>query len=96
MFLMSVYFMMIFFSGLFIFSSVRNHLLLVLLSLEYLVLGVFFYIFMYLNYYGYVESFLIIFLVFSVCEGALGLSVLVQMIRFCGNDYVLSSFLFLC
>lgn len=35
-----------------------------------------------LDYY-----FLILFLVVSVCEGVLGLSILVYMIRFNGNDY---------
>nr|QXM16408.1 NADH dehydrogenase subunit 4L [Scelimena melli] len=93
---MEVYSLFIFLSGLYVFVSVRGHLLLLLLSLEYMVLGIFFYVFLYLNIYGFMDSFLIMYLVFSVCEGALGLSVLVKMIRFCGNDYVYSSFLFLC
>nr|WCH58162.1 NADH dehydrogenase subunit 4L [Scelimena sp. 1 JL-2023a] len=94
--MMVLYSLAIFLSGFYVFVSVREHLLLLLLSLEYMVLGIFFYIFLYLNFYGYVGSFLIIFLVFTVCEGALGLSILVSMVRFCGNDYVHSSFMFLC
>nr|WME17543.1 NADH dehydrogenase subunit 4L [Scelimena sp. 1 XDL-2023a] len=93
---MVVYSLFIFLSGFFVFVSARKHLLLLLLSLEYMVLGIFYYVFLYLNVYGSMDSFLVIYLVFSVCEGALGLSVLVKMIRFCGNDYVCSSFLYLC
>nr|YP_010954510.1 NADH dehydrogenase subunit 4L [Teredorus guangxiensis]WMV02075.1 NADH dehydrogenase subunit 4L [Teredorus guangxiensis] len=91
--LMFIYFLLFFFSGLYVFSSVRKHLLLVLLSLEYMVLSVFFLVFFLFSYYSLLSSFVIIYLVFSVCEGVLGLSVLVSMIRFSGNDYVFSSFI---
>nr|YP_009740715.1 NADH dehydrogenase subunit 4L [Euparatettix variabilis]QID03677.1 NADH dehydrogenase subunit 4L [Euparatettix variabilis] len=94
--LLLLFFFLIFFSGLYIFSSFRKHLLLMLLGLECMVLSVFYYIFLYLSFFGYVDYFLIIFLIFSVCEGALGLSVLVSLIRSCGNDYVFSSSLFVC
>nr|YP_010373102.1 NADH dehydrogenase subunit 4L [Teredorus bashanensis]YP_010697732.1 NADH dehydrogenase subunit 4L [Teredorus anhuiensis]UPH84313.1 NADH dehydrogenase subunit 4L [Teredorus bashanensis]WCF76530.1 NADH dehydrogenase subunit 4L [Teredorus anhuiensis] len=96
MFLMFFFFLFIFYSGLYVFCSVRKHLLLVLLSLEYMVLSVFFLVFLLLEIYGYLNSFLVIYLIFSVCEGALGLSVLVGMIRSEGNDYVFSSFVFMC
>nr|QID48514.1 NADH dehydrogenase subunit 4L [Bolivaritettix sikkinensis] len=94
--LMLLFFFMIFLSGLYVFCSVRKHLLLMLLSLEYMVLGLFFYIFMYFTIIGCMSYFLVIYLIFSVCEGALGLSILVSMIRWGGNDYVFSSYLFLC
>nr|QPK42056.1 NADH dehydrogenase subunit 4L [Falconius longicornis] len=96
MFSLFVYIMLVFFSGMYVYTFSRKHLLLVLLSLEYMVLSVFFLVFLLLSSYGFSDSFLVIFLVFSVCEGALGLSVLVSMIRFHGNDYVLSSCLFVC
>nr|YP_010954484.1 NADH dehydrogenase subunit 4L [Euparatettix tridentatus]WMV02049.1 NADH dehydrogenase subunit 4L [Euparatettix tridentatus] len=96
MFLLLLFFLLIFLSGLYVFSSFRKHLLLMLLGLECMVLSIFYYIFLYLMFFDYVYYFLIIFLIFSVCEGALGLSVLVSLIRSCGNDYVFSSSLFVC
>nr|YP_009740702.1 NADH dehydrogenase subunit 4L [Euparatettix bimaculatus]QID03664.1 NADH dehydrogenase subunit 4L [Euparatettix bimaculatus] len=91
-----LFFFLVFFSGLYVFSSFRKHLLLMLLGLECMVLSVFYYVFLYLMFFGYMDYFLIVFLIFSVCEGALGLSVLVSLIRSCGNDYVFSSSLFVC
>nr|QID48491.1 NADH dehydrogenase subunit 4L [Yunnantettix bannaensis] len=91
-----LYFFMIFVSGLYVFCSVRKHMLLILLSLEYMVLGLFFLIFMYFSVYNYAAFFLVIYLIFSVCEGALGLAILVSMVRSSGSDYVFSSYLFLC
>lgn len=73
--------------GLIVFISNRKHLLSILLSLEYLVLRLFLFLFIYLNYLNYEVYFRIIFLTFSVCEGALGLSILVSIIRTHGNDY---------
>nr|YP_002265545.1 NADH dehydrogenase subunit 4L [Chaetosoma scaritides]ACF35104.1 NADH dehydrogenase subunit 4L [Chaetosoma scaritides] len=69
------------------FCMKRKHLLLMLLSLEFLVLSMYFGFmacFMNTFFEGY---FCLIFLSFSVCEGALGLSLLVYMIRTHGNDY---------
>nr|ALO76307.1 NADH deshydrogenase subunit 4L [Rhagium mordax] len=80
----------IFFSGLIVFSSKRKHLLLMLLSLEFIVLSLYFNIFVYLSFFNYEYLFSMIFLVMSVCEGVLGLSILVLMIRTHGNDYVLT------
>nr|QNJ33269.1 NADH dehydrogenase subunit 4L [Toxeutes macleayi] len=79
-----------FFSGLIVFSSKRKHLLLMLLSLEFIVLSLYLNIFYYLSGFGSEYFFSMIFITMSVCEGALGLSVLVSMIRTWGNDYVLS------
>lgn len=73
--------------GLFIFVSNRKHLLSILLRLEFIVLVLFLYLFIYLNLLGYEGFFSIIYLTFSVCEGALGLSILVSIIRTHGNDY---------
>nr|YP_009924717.1 NADH dehydrogenase subunit 4L [Araschnia levana]QNH68854.1 NADH dehydrogenase subunit 4L [Araschnia levana] len=70
-----------------IFVSKYKHLLIVLLSLEFIVLSIFFFFLMFLTTMDYNNYLLIIFLVFSVCEGALGLSILVSMIRTHGNDY---------
>nr|YP_009053745.1 NADH dehydrogenase subunit 4L [Parnassius apollo]AHC98643.1 NADH dehydrogenase subunit 4L [Parnassius apollo] len=76
-----------FICGNMIFVSKHKHLLIVLLSLEFIVLSVFFLMMIYLNYIEYEMYMLMIFLLFTVCEGALGLSILVSMIRTHGNDY---------
>lgn len=77
----------IFMSGAWVFVSKRKHLLLTLLSLEFIVLRLFLILFIYLNLVNYELFFAIVFLTFSVCEGALGLSILVSIIRTHGNDY---------
>nr|YP_010890852.1 NADH dehydrogenase subunit 4L [Ceriagrion auranticum]WJK72289.1 NADH dehydrogenase subunit 4L [Ceriagrion auranticum] len=79
-------FFFFFFSGLVSFFSKRKHLLSTLLSLEFMVLSMFFYMFIFLILNFYDLYFLMYFLTFSVCEGALGLSILVSMIRSHGSD----------
>nr|WKU84174.1 NADH dehydrogenase subunit 4L [Somula decora] len=73
--------------GVLIFVSNRKHLLSMLLSLEYIVLSLFYMLFIYLNMLNYENYFSMVFMTFSVCEGVLGLSILVSMIRTYGNDY---------
>nr|QVD56010.1 NADH dehydrogenase subunit 4L [Sepsis monostigma] len=82
-----MYISLLFFMGLFAFVSNRKHLLSMLLSLEFIVLSLFLMMFIYLNQMNYESYFSLMFLTFSVCEGALGLSILVSMIRTHGNDY---------
>nr|YP_010730292.1 NADH dehydrogenase subunit 4L [Blondelia inclusa]WEG23159.1 NADH dehydrogenase subunit 4L [Blondelia inclusa] len=77
----------LFFMGIFTFVSSRKHLLSMLLSLEYIVLSLFLLLFIYLNMINYENFFSMMYLVFIVCEGSLGLSILVSMIRIYGNDY---------
>nr|AIY62149.1 NADH dehydrogenase subunit 4L [Glyptotermes sp. C TB-2014] len=85
--LMRFYFSFIFFCGVWVFCSNRSHLLITLLSLEFLVLILFTIIYFYLCLFNYELYFVMFFLVLSVCEGSLGLSILVSMIRGFGNDY---------
>nr|YP_002735092.1 NADH dehydrogenase subunit 4L [Saldula arsenjevi]ABZ02134.1 NADH dehydrogenase subunit 4L [Saldula arsenjevi] len=75
-------------SGLYVFCSMHKHLLLTLLSIEFLVLVLFLGFFYFFMFYTYDLYFILIFLTFSVCEGALGLSILVSLIRCHGNDNV--------
>nr|QPN54150.1 NADH dehydrogenase subunit 4L [Holotrichia oblita] len=76
-----------YFSGLVSFCINRKHLLSMLLSLEFMVLGLYFNMYMYLIYFNYEFYFMMIFLTMSVCEGALGLAILVMLMRTHGNDY---------
>nr|QNG56323.1 NADH dehydrogenase subunit 4L [Palaestes scutellaris] len=80
----------LFISGLIVFVSKRKHLLLMLLSLEFLVLVLFLNLFYFLVYLDYESFFSMIFLTMSVCEGVLGLSIMVNMIRTHGNDYIMT------
>nr|UOU84911.1 NADH dehydrogenase subunit 4L [Microchrysa flavicornis] len=78
---------MLFIMGVFVFVSNRKHLLSMLISLEFIVLSMFLILFIYLNYFNNEMYFTMMFLTFSVCEGVLGLSMLVSMVRTHGNDY---------
>nr|YP_010263903.1 NADH dehydrogenase subunit 4L [Spilarctia casigneta]UIF93596.1 NADH dehydrogenase subunit 4L [Spilarctia casigneta] len=80
-------FIFMFIIGNLIFVLKHKHLLIVLLSLEYIVLSMFFFLLIYLSCIEFDMYMLMVFLVFSVCEGVLGLSILVSMIRTHGNDY---------
>lgn len=77
----------IYFIGLLVFCSKRKHLLLILLSLEFIILSLYFCLFIYLSLFNYEYYFSIVFLTIRVCERALGLSILVSIIRTYGNDY---------
>nr|YP_004934867.1 NADH dehydrogenase subunit 4L [Paracladura trichoptera]AET13118.1 NADH dehydrogenase subunit 4L [Paracladura trichoptera] len=77
----------LFFSGILVFISNRKHLLITLLSLEFIVLSLFLFIFLILNLFQSETYFCVLFLVMSVCEGVLGISILITMIRTHGNDY---------
>jgi len=82
--------------GCFTFIYNQKYLLITLLSLEFIVLRLFIFMFVYLNNNNLEIYFLIIFLVFSVCEGVLGLSILVLIIRTHGNNYFQSFNSLLC
>nr|ALO77043.1 NADH deshydrogenase subunit 4L [Cryptocephalus sp. CRY01] len=88
MYLYLVNFMFV--AGLLSFFLYRQHFLMMLLSLEFLVLSLYLGLFIYLSFMTYEYFFMLIYLTMSVCEGCLGLALLVMMIRSHGNDYILS------
>nr|QNE85833.1 NADH dehydrogenase subunit 4L [Microphor holosericeus] len=92
----SMFPLFMFLVGVMVFVLNRKHLLSMLLSLEFMVLSLFFLLFIYLNFMNYEMFFSMVFLTFSVCEGALGLSILVSMIRTHGNDYFQSFSIIKC
>ncbi|RZC42878.1 Oxidored q2 domain containing protein [Asbolus verrucosus] len=79
--------LLMFLRGLFVFRMKRKHLLLMLVRLEFIVLSIYFLLFIYLRFFNNESFFSMIFLTFSVCEGALGLSLLVLLIQTHGNNY---------
>nr|AXS66107.1 NADH dehydrogenase subunit 4L [Cucujoidea sp. 46 KM-2017] len=88
--MMNYLFSFIILFGLISFSLKRKHLLLMLLSLEFVVLGLYGFVVLNLSLSSLDLFFSMIFLTMSVCEGALGLSMLISMVRMHGNDYIMS------
>nr|YP_009387939.1 NADH dehydrogenase subunit 4L [Aquatica wuhana]ART65580.1 NADH dehydrogenase subunit 4L [Aquatica wuhana] len=80
-------FIFMYFVGLMVLCLKCNHLLLMLLSLEFIILSLFLGLGVYIVGLSYESYFMMIFLSLSVCEGALGLSILVSLVRMYGNDY---------
>nr|UYI30634.1 NADH dehydrogenase subunit 4L [Aquatica sp. q XF-2022] len=80
-------FIFMYFVGLLVLCLKCSHLLLMLLSLEFIVLSLFLGLGVFIIGLMYESYFMMIFLAFSVCEGALGLSILVYLVRMYGNDY---------
>uniref|UniRef100_A0AAU7GHC7 NADH-ubiquinone oxidoreductase chain 4L n=1 Tax=Mecysmoderes ater TaxID=3158840 RepID=A0AAU7GHC7_9CUCU len=82
-------FFTMFLSGLLAYILKYRHFLLMLLSLEFMVLSIYMFMFMYLAIFGMEGFFVMFFLAMSVCEGALGLSLLVMIIRSHGSDFLM-------
>nr|AXS66077.1 NADH dehydrogenase subunit 4L [Staphylinoidea sp. 14 KM-2017] len=80
-------FLMMYLSGIISFCMNRKHFLLMLLSLEFVVVSLFMGVYIFLNMFTYEYYFSMIFLTLSVCEGVLGLSLLISLIRTHGSDY---------
>lgn len=75
--------------GILAFVSNRKHVLNILLRLEYIVLAVIWMIRLFLLLFDNYHV-VLYFLVFVVCEGSLGLSLVVVLIRSYGNDLLLN------
>nr|BDL61464.1 NADH dehydrogenase subunit 4l [Indopinnixa haematosticta] len=76
-----------FFSGIWAFISYHKHLLNSLLSLEFMMLSSFWLLCSQLSCVGNEVYFGLFFLTLVVCEGALGLALLVYIVRSHGSDY---------
>lgn len=74
------------FCGLWKFISYYKHLLNSLLRLEFIILGVFWLLRIQVTIMGREVYFSLFFLTLRACEGALGLSLLVIIVRSHGND----------
>nr|YP_010117788.1 NADH dehydrogenase subunit 4L [Diplonevra peregrina]QPN53561.1 NADH dehydrogenase subunit 4L [Diplonevra peregrina] len=87
MYMFDLLVMVMFLSGMYVFISLRKYLLSMLLSLEFIMLSLFMFLYLFLMFNNYEVYLLMMFIIFMVCEGALGLSILVSMIRTYGNNY---------
>nr|YP_009500800.1 NADH dehydrogenase subunit 4L [Alpheus japonicus]AXB37194.1 NADH dehydrogenase subunit 4L [Alpheus japonicus] len=74
------------FAGLLAFISNRKHLLNTLLSLEFIMVNLFWFMVLLVSSVGGDLYFSLFFLTLAACEGALGLSLLVSIVRTHGND----------
>nr|QUL60387.1 NADH dehydrogenase subunit 4L [Terrapotamon thungwa] len=75
------------FCGLWGFMNFHKHLLNSLLSLEFMMLGVFWLLVLEVSSVASETYFVLFFLTLAACEGALGLSLLVFIVRSHGSDY---------
>uniref|UniRef100_UPI003002E6C0 NADH dehydrogenase subunit 4L n=1 Tax=Sannella crucifera TaxID=3019673 RepID=UPI003002E6C0 len=82
-----------FFMSLFSIILIRKHILLCLISLEFVVLSLLLLLLLYCLMFDCTFYLYLIMMTFYMCEGVLGLSILVYMIRCHGNDYLMSMFL---
>nr|ATU07065.1 NADH dehydrogenase subunit 4L [Neotrogla sp. 5 KY-2017] len=80
--------LIMFISGLYSFVYNLKHLLCMLISLEFMSMSLFIFIYFYLSLLMVNKYFLMVYLTFAVCEGALGVCLLISMIRSHGNDYL--------
>nr|AEP27733.1 NADH dehydrogenase subunit 4L [Brachycerus muricatus] len=87
MYLLACY--MMFLSGMIVYIHKCNHLLIMLLSLEFISVSIYMILFKVMSFSGN-YYFSLVYLTMVVCESALGLSLLVSMIRTHGNDYILT------
>nr|YP_010729631.1 NADH dehydrogenase subunit 4L [Acasta cyathus]WEF49304.1 NADH dehydrogenase subunit 4L [Acasta cyathus] len=74
--------------GTWIYISKRKHLMNMLISLEYIVLSIFLLLILITFSVGLETYLSLIFLVASVCEGSLGVGMMVGMVRSHGSDYI--------
>nr|AIC09095.1 NADH dehydrogenase subunit 4L [Gasteruption sp. M19] len=65
-----------------------KHLLMMLVVMEFILVGMMYFMFFVFNYLDMNYSFFIYFMVLGVCEGVMGLSLMVIMMRMFGNDYI--------
>nr|DAC76918.1 TPA_asm: NADH dehydrogenase subunit 4L [Pseudomyrmex concolor] len=79
------YFSYIFFSSLLVLGLSYKYMLIVLLMIELVVLNLSMLIGVYFSLFG-LDFYMIYYLVFSVCESVLGMSLLVMIIRLYGSE----------
>nr|YP_010987692.1 NADH dehydrogenase subunit 4L [Psyllopsis discrepans]WON66124.1 NADH dehydrogenase subunit 4L [Psyllopsis discrepans] len=90
----SILFMMYF--GMYAYMNSKKHLLMMLLSLEFISLTLLLMISYLLLTFVFDNILIIYFIVIMVCEAVMGLVLLTIIIRTHGSDYIKSSILFKC
>nr|YP_010490507.1 NADH dehydrogenase subunit 4L [Smilium sinense]UWM12993.1 NADH dehydrogenase subunit 4L [Smilium sinense] len=88
--------LMMMFVGFYIYISKRKHLMSMLISLEYVALSIFFMLVIVSMVSGLETYMSLVFLVASVCEGSVGMAMLVGMVRTHSSDYMNSLTILKC
>nr|AKM69985.1 NADH dehydrogenase subunit 4L [Takecallis arundinariae] len=88
--------MFMLFSGILFYIFNFNHLLMMLLGLEYLLLILSLLFLMNLMLFIKQYILLLIFFIFCISESVLGLTILILMVRMYGNDYLKSLMILQC
>ena len=83
-------------AGILSFAKIQNHIISTLIRLEFASLSLYLYLFILLNNYGAEKYVALVYLTLAACEGALGLSILVSIIKIKGNDYIKSTHFIQC
>nr|AHA52580.1 NADH dehydrogenase subunit 4L [Triraphis sp. QL-2013] len=78
---------LMFFSSCYMFSFFYKHILLNLINMEFMMINLMSMMYLIMNMMNMNIFFLSFFLAISICEGVLGLSIMVYMVRLTGNDY---------
>nr|QDH82219.1 NADH dehydrogenase subunit 4L [Parapolybia varia] len=82
---LSFYLFCLFFMSLILVMKYYNHMLKILLCIEFIVVNLLLNIYMIMQFNDY---YLLIFMVMFVMEGILGISLVIMMIMYKGNDYI--------
>nr|YP_002317254.1 NADH dehydrogenase subunit 4L [Symphylella sp. YG-2006]ABQ01740.1 NADH dehydrogenase subunit 4L [Symphylella sp. YG-2006] len=82
--------------GIYSFTSNRRHILMSLMSLEFISMMLFLMLMINFSFGGFDAYLGVIYLAFSACEGAFGLGVIVFVVRGFGNDLFSASGIVQC
>ncbi|UUF92061.1 NADH dehydrogenase subunit 4L (mitochondrion) [Diaphorina citri] len=85
-----------FYFGLSMFFMFKKHILMLLLTLEFLVLIILLMLVNFLMNYMFDDMILIYFIIVMVCEAVMGLVLLTLLVRSHGSDYAKSLLIFSC
>nr|YP_009743565.1 NADH dehydrogenase subunit 4L [Tituria pyramidata]QIE11352.1 NADH dehydrogenase subunit 4L [Tituria pyramidata] len=85
---MKFIYLYMFFMSMLSLTMMRKHTLMSLLSLEFMMMSLLLNIMLYCMMMKYSMYLFLFMLTLLVCEGVLGLSILINMIRCQGNDYM--------
>nr|WAK83100.1 NADH dehydrogenase subunit 4L [Janus sp.] len=85
-----IYFLVLLFMSLMMFIKFKKHVLMILLSLEFFVVIMFYGWYIYFNLMNLNQFLSLYYLVFSVCESVLGLTIMIIIVRSEGADYLQS------
>lgn len=90
---MNYFLIYIFIINLFCLIIIRKHILLCLIRFEFIIISLLLIIMNFCSIFNYSFYLYLIIITFYVCEGVIGLGILVRLIRSHGNDYLNSLFI---